>query len=172
MPAVPCDSVRFQRRDDRISGSGQSRLSGNCDSAVAVHVARRTLHLAPQSGRRCRFNLSSNYVLDDGFINRQTDWTRKSNCRVSSRLCVPHQRIGADWVQIQTEALRVLSCALEARCPWTMVSVFPFSGNDSLDPPHRELNSIRKLIAGVLRPIPMNDEKPHLLIGPVLGLTI
>ena len=94
----------------------------------------------------------------DGFINRQTDWTRKSNCRVSSRLCLPHQRIGADWVQIQTEALRVLSCALEARCPWTMVSVFPFSGNDSLDPPHRELNSIRKLIAGVLRPIPMNDE--------------
>jgi hypothetical protein len=51
-----------------------------------------------------------------------------------------------------------------------MASVFPFMGNDCLDPPHRELNSIRKLIAGVLWPISMNDEKLHLLVGAPLGL--
>ena len=36
-------------------------------------------------------------------------------------------------------------------------SVFPFMGNDCLDPPHRELYVVRKLSGG-LRLIPMTAE--------------
>ena len=62
-------------------------------------------------------------------------------------------------MQIQTEALRVLSCAFRSALSMDYGSAFPFSGNDCLDSTHRELNSTRKLIAGVLWPIPMNAEE-------------
>jgi len=53
-----------------------------------------------------------------------------------------------------------------------LILVFPLRGNDCLDRPRRELHSGRKPIAGVLRPIPVNDEERLLIGRPVLGLAL
>ena len=79
-------------------------------------------------------------------------------------------------LHITDDIVRGISKAESSNIALLILAVFLYgtlvlSGNDCLDPTHRELNSIRKLIAGVLWPISMNDKKRHLLLRPVLGLT-
>src|SRR5271157_2587462 len=52
------------------------------------------------------------------------------------------------------------------------IRVCPLGDDDCLDPPHRELKSVRKNIPGVLRPIPVNDEEVLLVFRPALKLAL